>query len=270
MTFVPAHAGNFKSTILDNVRLSNRYFLLRIARPDGMPDPLAGQFVHVGVPGGGRFFLRRPFSVFDCDDRSLDLLIVEIGEGTRVLRRMEIGDDVEFYGPLGNSFPDKPGHQVVAIGGGVGLAPLYFYLFRKLGGYDPSFRLVYGGRTLDDLFLDHIPLEAGGALLATEDGSHGHRGNAVELAAESMSQQQADVIFSCGPTPMLRAAQKLAEDAGVPHFVSLENRMGCGMGACRACVVPTRFDGGSPYRTVCHDGPVFDAADLLWEQLPTP
>ena len=80
----------------------------------------------------------------------------------------------------------------------------------------------------------------------------------------------ADVIFSCGPTVMMKAAQQLAAEKGLPHFVSLENRMGCALGACRACVVPTRLDGGSPYRTVCHDGPVFDAADLLWDQLPTP
>jgi len=270
VTFVPAFAGNFRSKIADSVRLSERYFLLRIARPDGMPEPSAGQFIHVGVPDGGRFFLRRPFSVFDCDDRALDLLIVEVGAGTQAIRKLSIGDEIEFYGPLGNSFPRTPGRKVVAIGGGVGLAPLYFYAFRKLGGYDPSFRLVYGGRTQDDLFLDHIPMESGGVLLATEDGSYGFHGNAVEFAADTLSKDPADVIFSCGPTPMLRAAQKLADELGLPHYVSLENRMGCGVGACRACVVPTRLDGASPYRTVCHDGPVFDAADLVWDELPSP
>lgn len=270
MTFVPAFAGNFKSRVSDNVRLSDRYFLLRIRRPQGMPEPSAGQFIHLGVPDGGRFFLRRPFSVFDCDDRTIDLLIVEVGPGTQAIRRLSIGDEVEFYGPLGNSFPETPGRKVTAIGGGVGLAPLYFYTFRKLGGYDPSFRLFYGARTREDLFLDHIAMESEGVLLATEDGSHGFHGNAVELAADAAARDHADVIFSCGPTPMLRAAAKLAHELGILHYVSLENRMGCGLGACRACVVPTRLDGGSPYRTVCHDGPVFDAADLVWEKLPAP
>jgi dihydroorotate dehydrogenase electron transfer subunit len=270
VTFIPAIAGNYKSKVRDSVRLSERYFLLSIRRPRGMPEPAAGQFVHVGVPDGGRFFLRRPFSVFDCDERSLDLLIVEVGAGTRALRELSIGDDVEFYGPLGSSFPSTPGRKVVAIGGGVGLAPLYFHAFRKLGGYDPSFRLVYGGRTREDLFLDHIPMESGGVMLATEDGSYGFHGNAVELAADTLARDPAQVIFSCGPTPMLHAAQRLAGELGLPHYVSLENRMGCGLGACRACVVPTRLDGESPYRTVCHDGPVFDAADLVWEKLPAP
>ena len=93
MTFVPAVAGNFKSRVSDSVRLSDRYFLLRIRRPQGMPEPAAGQFLQLGVPDGGRFFLRRPFSVFDCDDRTLDLLIVEVGPGTRAIRRLCIGDE---------------------------------------------------------------------------------------------------------------------------------------------------------------------------------
>ena len=118
--------------------------------------------------------------MFDCDDRMIDLLIVEVGPGTRAIRRMQIGEEIEFYGPLGNSFPRLPGRRILAIGGGVGLAPLYFLGFRKLGGYDPAFRLVYGGRTIDDLFLDHIPMETEGVLLATEDGSYGFKGNAVE------------------------------------------------------------------------------------------
>jgi dihydroorotate dehydrogenase electron transfer subunit len=147
---------------------------------------------------------------------------------------------------------------------------LYYYFFRKLGGYDPAFRLVYGGRGREDLFLDHLQMETDGVLLATEDGSYGFEGNAVEAAADAIAREPADMVFSCGPTPMLRAAKRLANEKGVPHFVSLENRMGCGLGACRACVVPTKLDGASPYRTVCHDGPVFDAADLLWEELPTP
>jgi dihydroorotate dehydrogenase electron transfer subunit len=270
VTFVPAFAGNFKSRVSDNVRLSDRYFLLRIRRPPAMPEPSAGQFIHVGVPDGGRFFLRRPFSVFDCDEGLIDLLIVEVGPGTQALRKLARGDEIEFYGPLGNSFPETPGKKVTAIAGGVGLAPLFFYMHRKLGGHDPSFRLLYGGRTREDLFLDHIPMESEGVLLATEDGSHGFHGNAVELAADTMARDRADLIFSCGPTPMLRAAEQLAGELGIGHYVSLETRMGCGLGACRACVVPTRLDGDSPYRTVCHDGPVFDAAKLVWEKLPEP
>lgn len=270
MTFVPANAGEYRTTVVDTVAMSERYFLLRLARPADMPQPSAGQFIQFGVPESGRFFLRRPFSVFDCSGDTVDLLIVEVGEGTRAIRSLRIGDAADFYGPLGRGFAPATDKKILGIGGGVGLAPLYYYAFRDPGASAGSFRLAYGGRTRDDLFLDHIPMEQSGVLLATEDGSHGFRGNAVELASEVLEREGADVIYSCGPTPMLRAVQELADRHSLPHRVSLENRMSCGLGACRACVVPTRLDGDSPYRTVCHDGPVFDAADLLWEELPTP
>lgn len=270
MTFIPANAANFKTTVVDNVRLSDRYFLLRVARPLQMPSPVAGQFVQVGVPQGGRFFLRRPFSVFDCNNDVMELLIVEVGAGTRALRALPIGEPIEFYGPLGNRFPVVKDKKIIAIGGGVGLAPLRFYAFDTMGGCGSKYRLVYGARTREDLFLDHIAMESQGVFLATEDGSYGHHGNAAELAAEVLATDSADVLFSCGPTPMLKAVERLANESGIPHYVSLENRMGCGLGACRACVVPTKLDGDSPYRTVCHDGPVFDASDLEWEELPTP
>jgi dihydroorotate dehydrogenase electron transfer subunit len=115
-----------------------------------------------------------------------------------------------------------------------------------------------------------VPLEPSGVALATDDGSHGFKGNVVQLAERELAREPADAIFSCGPTVMMRAAQALADRLHIPHYASLENRMGCALGACRACVVPTTLDGDSPYRTVCHDGPVFDGTVLRWKELPVP
>lgn len=271
--FTPSNADELTATVIANVQLSRRYFLLRLARPEGFVEPLAGQFVHVAVPAtdaGGRFFLRRPFSIHDCARDFIDLVIVEVGAGTHVLRRLRAGDPVTFYGPLGQPYPVLPGVHILAIGGGVGLAPLYFYGFRAPGGLGQSYRLLYGARTKEDLFLDHVALERPGVSLSTDDGSHGFKGNVVQLAERELDREGADAIFSCGPTVMMRAAQKLAQSRGIPHWASLENRMGCALGACRACVVPTTLEGPSPYRTVCHDGPVFDAGVLVWEELPVP
>ena len=245
--------------------------MLRLERPGAMASPSAGSFVQVAVPERGRFFLRRPFSIHDCDENTLDLLIVELGEGTQALRRLSAGDTVSFYGPLGHGFPVVEGRRVLAIGGGVGLAPLYFYGFRTMGGCGDAYRLLYGARTSGDLFLDHVTqLRSRGVSLATDDGSHGFKGNVVELAELELEREEVDVVFSCGPTVMMKAVQTMTARRGIPHFVSLENRMACALGACRACVVPTRLNGDSPYRTVCHDGPVFDGADLVWDELPTP
>lgn len=269
MAFSPANARQFAAPVIANTRLSRRYFMLRLQRPEGMPQPEAGHFVHVAVPEAGRFFLRRPFSIFDCTDDVIDLLIVEVGAGTRALRRLEPGDTVDFYGPVGNGFPRLPGKRILAVGGGVGLAPLYFYRYRAPALGPPEYRLLYGARTAEDLFRDHIALDD--ECLATDDGSHGYHGNVVALAEVELARAPADVIFSCGPTVMMKAADALARRHGLAHYVSLENRMGCALGACRACVVPTVFDDGpSPYRTVCHDGPVFDGASLLWDELPVP
>jgi dihydroorotate dehydrogenase electron transfer subunit len=271
--FTPSNAGEFSTRVIENVPLSGRYYLLRLARPERFVEPLAGQFVHVSVPSidaGERFFLRRPFSIHDCTREYIDLVIVEVGPGSQALRRVRAGDTVDFYGPLGHSYPVLPGERILAIGGGVGLAPLYFYGFRAPGGLGENYRLLYGARTKDDLFLEHVPLERRGVALSTDDGSYGFRGNVVELAAHELGREGADAIFSCGPTIMMRAAQKLAEQRGIPHYASLENRMGCALGACRSCVVPTTLGGPSPYRTVCHDGPVFDASVLVWDELPVP
>lgn len=269
--FVPAHALELEASVLANIRLSARYFLLRLARPREFFEPVAGQFVHVAVPAQDeRFYLRRPFSIHDCTRDYLDLVIVEVGPGSNALRRAREGDRVRFYGPLGHSYPVLPQKRILGIGGGVGLAPLYFYGFRAPGGLGENYRLLYGARTREDLFLDHVALERKGVSLSTDDGSYGFKSNVVQLAAHVMKEEPADVLFSCGPTVMMKAVQRLADEMGIPHYASLENRMGCALGACRACVVPTKLDGGSPYRTVCHDGPVFDASVLRWEELPTP
>ncbi len=271
--FAPARAREHRAEIVAHVRLSRRYFLLRIARPEDFIDPAAGQFVHVAVPSiesEGRFFLRRPFSIHDCTREFIDLVIVEVGPGSKALRRAVPGDTIDFYGPLGHPFPELPGKRVLGVGGGVGLAPLYYYGFRAPATLGRGYRLVYGARTREDLFLDHVPLEHAGVSLATDDGSYGFHGNVVQLAEKELARETADAIFSCGPTVMMRAVQSLADRHGIPHHASLENRMGCALGACRACVVPTTLDGDSHYRTVCHDGPVFEGSVLRWKELPVP
>jgi dihydroorotate dehydrogenase electron transfer subunit len=128
------------------------------------------------------------------------------------------------------------------------------------------------------LFLSNIDLSGETIHLATEDGSHGFTGNAVDLADQLLSQSPVDVVFSCGPTPMLKALSERTSQLGIPLWVSLENRMACAMGACRSCVIPVRSAAvagktgpGEPlYKTVCHDGPVFLADEIVWENIPVP
>jgi dihydroorotate dehydrogenase electron transfer subunit len=259
--------GRFTTAVVKNTNLSRRYFLLVLEKPrEVAPSP--GTFVNVLPPASGRFFLRRPLSVLDADDTTLSLIIVEKGAGTASLRALPPGSRVDFIGPLGNSFPRLSGRRILAIAGGVGLAPLYFYRSALDDAASGEYRLLYGARTRDDLFIENFNWRFSDVAFATDDGTHGFRGTVVDLAAREMERGSFDAVFSCGPTPMLVAAARLAKEKGIRHYVSLENRMGCAMGACRSCVVPVSEAGVEKYRTVCHDGPVFDADDLVWDKLP--
>ena len=266
----PARPGHHLSTLLEKRDLSDRYFLVVMSRPPALEDPGPGAFIHLLVPGEKRFFLRRPFSILGCDESTISLIIVEKGLGTRVLRQTPVGTEFDFIGPLGSSFPKLPGKRILAVGGGVGLAPLYFYGVDIGRDSGKEYRLLYGARTREDLFLDDFDWSVKGVEFATDDGTYGFSGNVVKLAEREIARadRPIDVMFSCGPTPMLMALVEVARAKGIPHCVSLENRMACGVGACRSCVVPVSVDGDVIYRTVCKDGPVFDAEMVVWEDLP--
>ena len=265
-----ARPGHHLTTLLKKKDLSDRYYLLIMARPPGFDAPGPGTFIHLLVPGEKRFFLRRPFSILGCNATTISLIIVEKGTGTRILREIPEGTQLDFIGPLGSAFPDMPGKRVLAVGGGVGLAPLYFYAAGSARAGCEEYRLLYGARSKDDLFLENFEWSVEGVEFATDDGTHGFAGNVVELANSKMANggRPFDVVFSCGPTPMLRALVDLTRSAGIPHCVSLENRMACGVGACRSCVIPVHTGGDVGNRTVCKDGPVFDADEIVWEKLP--
>jgi dihydroorotate dehydrogenase electron transfer subunit len=265
-----AQPGHYTSTLLNKKDLSDRYYQLVMSRPPGFETPGPGTFLHLLVPGEKRFFLRRPFSILGCDESTISLIIVEKGAGTRILREIPEGTELDFIGPLGSAFPAMPGKRVLAVGGGVGLAPLYFYAAGGARDGCDEYRLLYGARSKDDLFLENFDWSIEGVEFATDDGTHGFAGNVVELARNEMTRgsRPFDVVFSCGPTPMLRALVDLTRSAGLPHCVSLENRMACGVGACRSCVIPVSAGGEVVNRTVCKDGPVFDAEGIVWEKLP--
>ncbi len=265
-----ARPGRFTAAVVKKTDLSRRYYLLVLERPAGFAEPEPGTFIHLLPPGPGRFFLRRPFSILDCDESTVSLLIVEKGAGTAYLRSMPEGAAVDFIGPLGNSFPRLPGKRILAIGGGVGLAPLYL-LPLGAGRIEARRRVSSSLRRSDKGRPFHRTVRLA---VHRTSGSRPTTEATVSRGASSISprarwrRSSYDAIFSCGPMPMIAAADRLAKKKAVRHYVSLENRMGCGMGACRSCVVPVREAGVEKYRTVCNDGPVFDANDLVWDKLP--
>ena len=230
------------------------YALLTLVAPDIAASARPGQFVMVAVPGTA-FHLRRPLSLHSVQGERLRLLVEPRGEGTRELAEVGVADSLSLAGPLGTGFPLEGVRAALLVGGGIGTAPLQFVadvlraggvpVTAAFGFRDEAQARLAGAFEIDDLWV------------ATDDGTVGRRGSAVELAREVGAGPQASLL-ACGPAPMLAAVRSWAAAAGLSGYASLEAHMACGTGACHGCVVATR----EGYLRVCVEGPVF-ALDLL-------
>jgi len=248
--------------IKKNVTLSNQYSLLILTSPDKLPEMLPGQFAEVRVDGSSTVFLRRAISIhyIDYETNELWLLIQIVGDGTKRLAELKSGENVNLLLPLGNSFnlPASKDAKVLLIGGGVGVAPLLFlgdYMKKK--GFEVNFLL--GARSKADL-LQLCEFERfGNVFTTTEDGSHGESGYVTQHSL--LKGANFDYIYTCGPTPMMKAVASYAAQTKTNCEVSLENTMACGIGACLCCVTDTT----EGHLCVCTEGPVFNITKLKWQ-----
>lgn len=249
--------------IKENKILNDQYFLLILGSDDPLPEMLPGQFVEIKVENAPDTFLRRPISVnyVDYHRNELWLLIQIAGEGTRKLSTLRQGDILNMIIPLGNTFtlPQNKKARLLLVGGGVGIAPMLFlgaYLQNK-GDYACTFLL--GGRSESNLLqLDEFN-KYGRVLTTTEDGTKGEKGFVTDHSI--LETEKFDAIYSCGPTPMMKAVAACALRTNTFCEVSLENTMACGFGACLCCVTDTT-EGNV---CVCSDGPVFNITKLKWQ-----
>jgi dihydroorotate dehydrogenase electron transfer subunit len=266
------------AAVIANRRLSPDYNVLELAAPEIARQAKPGQFVMVKPSRGFDPMLRRPFSIFEIvrDTRGetigLSILNKRVGVGTSKLFEANAGDIIGCLGPLGQPFVpvDSPA-EAWMVAGGVGLAP-FATLAEALAARKTPMTLFYGGRSSSDLYYADFFERLGARLvLTTEDGTRGEAGRVtapLERALASVRSGQALSIYTCGPTPMMRAVATLGAHAGHPVYVSLEPVMGCGMGGCYSCVVRVRRGTGSHFVRSCIDGPVFDASMVVWDALP--
>lgn len=202
--------------------------------------------------------LPRPISICEIDKEAGKLRIVYrvVGQGTEEFSHLAEGDKVEILGPLGNGFPLKK-KKAFLMGGGIGIPPMV-QLAREL---DCEVQMIAGYR--DELFLTE-ELRANGMLyIATEDGSAGTKGNVMDAIREN--SLDADIIYACGPKPMLRAIKAYAEEHDIECYISMEERMACGIGACLACVCQSKEIDGHTHvhnKRICKDGPVFLSTEV--------
>jgi dihydroorotate dehydrogenase electron transfer subunit len=256
----------FQAKISENRVLGGGYFVLRLAGCASLAAAKPGQFVMIRGSWGRDPLLPRAFSLLAVGPGgTADILAKTVGRGTALLERALPGAEVDVLGPLGSSFPEPEAETTdLLVAGGVGLPPLYMQAAlaadrRRVARSE----MVYGGRGAADLVLLTEMRGMGlGLFLTTEDGTVGMQGLVTRALQARLEHHRGSPVrvMGCGPNAMLWAVARIARDQGVPCFISLEEQMACGIGVCLGCAVPAR---SRPYRYVCSNGPVFDAADVL-------
>lgn len=244
-----------------NEKIAEGIFRLVLRLPEAVPVR-CGQFLNLSV-GDGAHLLRRPFAVCRSEGEEVSVCYQLKGEGTHILSRAKAGDALSCVLPLGNGFTvGEEQKRVALVGGGVGVFPMLSVLYEYAGKGKQLFSFI-GFRNRGAVCCEEeFRSLSDGCMLVTDDGSFGKKGNAVSAFFEKYAEVQPDVILACGPVPMLRALKAGIKEHGisVPCYVSLEERMGCGIGACLVCVCRTQDGKGN--RRVCKDGPVFDIDEV--------
>lgn len=279
------------AAVVENKPLTGGHFLLSLEAPAQAHATRAGQFAMVRLLGHDDVILRRPMSIYDVKSATswnggrseavsvLQLLYKVVGRGTALMADLKPGDRVGLLAPLGHGFLEEEyaaraqdAHEVLHVAGGIGIAALLLPA-RSLAKAGIQQKLFFGGRTQWDLVgLDDFEPLTPSPVLATEDGSRGHRGYVTQPLAAYLRENSGKrfLIMVCGPWGMLDSTVSLARAGGHPCLVSMENRMGCGLGVCLGCSIRVVGEGHSAYQRVCTEGPVFWSERVVWEKEDIP
>ncbi|MEK6681837.1 MAG: dihydroorotate dehydrogenase electron transfer subunit [Nitrospirota bacterium] len=254
-----------KAKILSHLNLAGPYYKLKLYSPYIYKNAMPGQFAMLRVGETSDPLLRRPFSIHKKNpDKTIEILYKIVGKGTGLLSTIVKGKDMDIIGPLGNGFViDKKIKNHTLVAGGIGIAPLLFLAHELSRDKRSRITLFLGARHKEDILcIQDFKILKARINISTEDGSLGKQGLISELFEVSLADLngQKIAVYSCGPNNMLREIHRLAAAKGLPCQVSLEARMGCGIGACLGCAV----EGKEGYEKVCIDGPVFDAGEIKW------
>ena len=244
------------ATVLENKRIADEVYTLTFATEDEIAVR-PGQFCMIGLGG---FPLRRPIAVCKAEGERITVCYRLKGAGTRALaREYKQGEKLSVLLPLGNGFFGKEDEKRVAVvGGGVGIFPLIAAIRAYCG--EKHVYSYMGFRNRAAICMEYELARSEKLVVATDDGSVGFHGTAVQAFMRDYDAVRPDVVLACGPTPMLRALKTAMEGKGVPVYVSLEERMGCGIGACLVCVCDKT---NGEHARVCKDGPVFEISDVV-------
>lgn len=252
----------FTAKVTDNLPLNRKNYLLTIEPLGPTIEPAPGQFYMVETGNSLDPLLKRPFSYFRKTPATLQFLYTVRGKGTAKMKALKPGSEIQVIGPLGTGYPNpKRGFTPLLIAGGVGIASL-FPLAERLTN---KICLIYGARCKSDLLLlKELERLESDLMTCTDDCSFGGEGKATDILtsflASPSSKGASYMIYACGPKPMLAAVSKIALENQLKGFVSLEENMACGFGACLGCAVQTV----AGYKRVCKEGPVFSIDEIVW------
>ncbi|KXG75413.1 Dihydroorotate dehydrogenase B (NAD(+)), electron transfer subunit [Fervidicola ferrireducens] len=257
-----------QAEIILNEKVAHSIYLLRLRANKVAESANPGQFLHVKCTKGPHPLLRRPFSIADVQRKkdTADIIYRVVGEGTSILSQKKPGEVLDLMGPLGRGFPlPLPGTLPLIVGGGVGVAPLLFLAKKlsKVAGLEG--RAFLGFSSARETFGMEVFESYGFSVeLATVDGTCGKMGFPTELLEDYLKSEKKvkAIVYACGPRMLLLKVKEIAASCGIPAYLSLEERMGCGIGACLGCAVKSAKGG---YKKVCRDGPVFEAGEVeIW------
>jgi dihydroorotate dehydrogenase electron transfer subunit len=257
-----------KATVVEHHNFQDEYRILRLSAPEIGPLVKPGQFLHLLIPHLGDRILRRPFSIYKADTEGVSILYKPVGRGTETMVPLQVSDTVDIIGPLGNGYPDAGSEKLpVLVAGGYGNAALYLKA-KQLSVKGIAF---FGGRTAEDILcVDEFKELGWDVRPATEDGSLGTKG-LITAAFDPWMQAQENTrtleLFVCGPNPMLKAMGDRAIEHDFTAWLSMDENMACGVGACLTCVIKRYTDeGGWEWARCCKDGPVFESREILWDE----
>lgn len=254
----------FRAEISENRQIRKGYNLLSVSPLLDFKDPEPGQFFMFGIGSGHNPLLRRPFSFFRKTGNGFQILYRVSGQGTTVLKDMREGSAIDVIGPLGNAYPVPAARETpLLVAGGIGMASLFSYAEK----FPEAVYFFYGAKTFDELlFIDELAENSCALYTCTDDGSYGEKGSIVEVFRKflkyPLTRIARPVVYSCGPRKMLEAVSKIAEDKRLTAYISMEENMACGIGACLSCAVNT----SAGYKRVCVDGPMFNSREIIWQK----
>lgn len=244
-----------KGQVIKNEQVSqNSYYIEFEVQGDFVSKP--GQYVSILC---NNLTLRRPFSIACQNGNKVGVLFKEKGEGTHYIKSLNVGSMIDFIGPLGNGF-DILNKKSLLIGAGIGVAPV-FYLQNKLKELNID-NLLMGGF----MSKNEIPSNISCDKIVTNDGSIGEEGSILDYIEENIKEYKPEVIYSCGPSIVLKKVADLAQKYSVESQIAMEKVMACGIGVCRGCVIKINKENTIQNATICKDGPVFKGSEVIWEQ----